>query len=180
MVSGNFDIAARVANLTLSDTWAKAGLMARESLAANGPFAATLATPVLNGCFLEWRGSAGSATQSGGTFPDNYPNTWLRLNRVGNLFSGLPVTTGKPGRSWPARTIALANQLYLGFAVDSDQTNQTVTAQFLPNHQYRPPMRWSGRCLSLRAAGLRPAGRRRIVFSEIMWKPAPRADTQQL
>jgi hypothetical protein len=58
LVSGNFDIAVRLAGLSLSDTWAKAGLMAREALPPGGRFAATLATPSINGCFFEWRDPA--------------------------------------------------------------------------------------------------------------------------
>ncbi|MGO8700957.1 MAG: lamin tail domain-containing protein [Limisphaerales bacterium] len=176
MVSGNFDIAARVANLTLSDTWAKAGLMARQSLAANSPFVATMATPVLNGCFLEWRGSAGSATQSGGSFPDNYPNTWLRLNRVGNLFSGYASYDGQTWTLLSSQTIALASQLYLGFAVDSDQTNQTVTAQFL--QITNPSASAVVGTVPYPYEPLASSSRNTpIIFSEIMWKPAPRADS---
>ena len=131
MVSGNFDIAVRLAALNLSDTWAKAGLMAREALVPDGRFAASLATPVINGCFFEWRDPAGSGNQSAGSFPDNYPNTWLRLNRVGNLFSGFASYDGQTWTLMASQTIAMSNQVYLGFAVDSDETNQAVTAEFL-------------------------------------------------
>ncbi len=131
VVSGNFDLAVRVAALSLSDTWAKAGLMAREALVPGGRFAASLATPSINGCFFEWRDPAGGTTRSGGSFPDNYPNTWLRLNRVGNVFSGFASYDGQTWTLLASQTMAMSNHLYLGFAVDSDQTNQTVTAQFL-------------------------------------------------
>jgi hypothetical protein len=176
LVSGNFDMAVRLAALSLSDTWAKAGLMAREALAPGGRFAASLATPSINGCFFEWRDPAGSSTQSGGSFPDNYPNTWLRLNRVGNLFSGFASYDGQTWTLLASQTIAMSNQLYLGFAVDSDESNQMVTAQFLQitntssdavvgavPYPYEPL-----------AACSRTTP---IVFSEIMWKPAPRSDT---
>jgi hypothetical protein len=175
LVSGNFDIAVCLAALSLSDTWAKAALMAREALAPGRRFAASLATPAINGCFFEWRDPAGSSTQSGGSFPDNYPNTWLRLNRVGNLFSGFASYDGQTWTLLASQTIALSNQLYLGFAVDSDEINQAVTAQFLditntpanavvgtvpyPHEPLGPSSRSTG-----------------IVISEIMWKPAPRTD----
>jgi hypothetical protein len=175
LVSGNFDVAVRVAGLTLSDTWAKAGLMARESLATNARFAATLATPVLNGCFFAWRNPAGSATQSGGAFPDNYPNTWLRLNRVGNLFRGYASYEGQTWTLLASQTLTLASQLYLGFAVDSDQTNQTVTAQFL--QITNPPSNAVVGVVPYPHEPLGPSSRTTgIVISEIMYKPAPRAD----
>ena len=175
-VSGDFDLSVRLAGLSLSDTWAKAGLMARETLTPGGRFAATLATPSINGCFFEWRDPANGVVQSGGNFPDNYPNTWVRLNRVGNIFSSFASYDGQTWALLASQTITMSNQVYLGFAVDSDQTNQTVAAQFLQisntpanaivgtvNHPYEPI-----------AACSRTTP---IVISEIMWKPAPRSDT---
>ena len=88
-VSGNFDLAVRVAGLGLSVDWAQAGLMARESLVPGGRFAASLATPAMNGCSFVWRDPPTARAVRAAAFPANYPNTWLRLNRVGNLFSGL-------------------------------------------------------------------------------------------
>lgn len=178
-VSGNFDISVRVASLNLSDTWAKAGLMARESLAPAGRFASSLATPSMNGCFFEWRDPAGSASQSAGNFPANYPNTWLRLNRIGNVFSGYASYDGQTWTLLSSQNITLSNELYLGFVVDSDETNTAVSAQFLQitntpatavigteTYPYEP----------LAACSRKTP----IVFSEIMWKPAPRTDGKNL
>jgi hypothetical protein len=150
--------------------------MAREDLAAGGRFAASLATPAINGCFFEWRDPAGSTNQAAGSFPDNYPNTWLRLSRVGNLFSGFASYDGQTWTPVASQTLTLSNQLYLGFAVDSDLTNQTVTAAFLQftntsasavvgtvAYPYEPD-----------AAASRTTP---ITISEIMWKPASRSDT---
>jgi hypothetical protein len=176
LVSGDFDIAVRLAGLTLSDTWAKAGLMAREALLPGGRFAASLATPSINGCFFEWRDPAGSSSQSGGSFPDNYPNTWLRLNRVGNLFSGFASYDGQTWTLLASQTIAMSNQLYLGFAVDSDETNQAVTAEF--QQISNTPADAVVGTVPYPYEPLGPSSRTTsIIFSEIMWKPAPRSDT---
>src|SRR5437867_1688058 len=43
--AGDFDVKVRVQSLTPGDPWAKAGLMARESLTADSRYAATFATP---------------------------------------------------------------------------------------------------------------------------------------
>ncbi len=175
-VSGNFDIAVRLAALSLSDTWAKAGLMAREALAPGGRFAASLATPSINGCFFEWRDPAGSSSQSAGSFPDNYPNTWLRLNRVGNLFSGFASYDGQTWTLLASQTIAMSNQLYLGFAVDSDETNQAVSAQFLQISN--TPANAVVGTVPYPYEPLASCSRTTpIAFSEIMWKPASRSDT---
>lgn len=178
-VSGNFDVSVRLASLSLSDTWAKAGLMAREALTPGGRFAASLGTPAINGCFFEWRDPTNSTSQSGGSFPDNYPNTWLRLNRVGNVFSGFASYDGQTWTLLASQTIAMSNQLYLGFVVDSDVTNQSVNAQFLqitntPASAVVGTVAYPGEPL---AACSRTTP---MVLSEIMWKPAPRTDGKNL
>jgi len=55
-------VAVRVANLTLSDIYAKAGLMARRKLERQQPgFAAAFTTPAMNGSFFEWRDPSANA-----------------------------------------------------------------------------------------------------------------------
>ena len=59
---------------------------------------------------------AGSASSSTGNFPVNYPNTWLRLQRVGNVFNSY---AGYDGQTWSqlgSATITMSNQVYLGFS----------------------------------------------------------------
>ncbi len=173
--SGDFDVSVRVAGLSPSDVWAKGALMARESLTADGRFAASVATPAMNGCFFEWRDPATTPSSSSGAFPANYPNTWLRLKRAGSIFTGF---AGYDGQTWAqlgSIAINMSNQVYLGFALTSHNTNQPASAQFLdeadvgtnngvavvtnPHEPPGPSSRKSG-----------------IIISEIMYKPAPRAD----
>ncbi len=176
--SGNFDVCVRVADLGLSDIFAKAGLMARETLTNDGRFAASFATPAMNGTFFEWRDPAGSTASKAGDFPANYPNTWLRLQRVGNTFAGY---AGYDGQTWTelgSDTISMSNQVYLGFAVSSDNTNQTTTAQFLDFASVTNAV--IGTQINPHEA-IGPSSRLSpIVFSEIMWKPAPRTDGKNL
>ena len=101
--SGNFDLAVRVAGLSLSDIFAKAGLMARESLAVSSRFAAAITTPAMNGSFFEWRDPTGNPSSSIGSFPANYPNTWLRLAACRKYFYRFwRATTARHGRSLAA------------------------------------------------------------------------------
>jgi regulation of enolase protein 1 (concanavalin A-like superfamily) len=172
--SGNFDVSVRLAGLGLSDIFAKAGLMARETLDPASRFAASIATPAMNGCFFEWRDPAGSAASSMGNFPANYPNTWLRLQRVGNLFNSY---AGYDGQTWTqlgSATIAMSNQVYLGFSVSSRSTNQTTAAQF------RDFGNVTGAVVGTQInphESIGPSSRTTpIVFSEIMYKPAARTD----
>src|SRR5262245_10594928 len=80
-LTSDFDLKVRVAGLDVSDVWAKAGLMARETLDADSRFAAVLATPTLSGCFFQSRTTVAAPASSAGSFPINYPSTWLRLRR---------------------------------------------------------------------------------------------------
>ncbi len=176
--SGNFDVAVRVADLGLSGIFAKAGLMARETLDPGSRFAASIATPAMNGTFFEWRDPANNTANTAGGFPANYPNTWLRLNRVGNTFSGFASYDGQTWTLLGSDTISMSNQVYLGFSVSSQSTNQVTTAQFqdfvnvtnaVVGTQTNPH------------DAIGPSGRKSpIVFSEIMWKPAPRTDGRNL
>src|SRR5438046_8832964 len=86
--SNDFDVAVRVESLANSDVWAKAGLMARETLDANSDHFSVLASPTLAGCFFESRAFAGGVPALLGSFPVNYPQHWLRLQRAGDLFNG--------------------------------------------------------------------------------------------
>jgi len=86
--TGDFDVKVRLQSLSQTDTFAKAGLMAREDLSAGSRFAGVFATPAMNGSFFEWRDPAASTARSSGSFPINYPMTWLRLTRSGSTFSG--------------------------------------------------------------------------------------------
>jgi hypothetical protein len=86
IASGNFDVCVRVADLGLTDVFAKAGLMAREDLTSNGRFAASIATPSMNGCFFEWRDPAGSTAGTAGDFPVNYPNVAASSTRRQHVY----------------------------------------------------------------------------------------------
>ncbi|MFZ0828260.1 MAG: lamin tail domain-containing protein [Verrucomicrobiia bacterium] len=176
--TGNFDVCVRVADLGLSDIFAKAGLMAREDLTINGRFAAALATPAMNGTFFEWRDPAGSTAKQAGSFPANYPNTWLRLQRVGNTLTGF---AGYDGQTWTelgSDIFSMSNQVYLGFSVSSHGTNQVTTAQF------RDIANLTNAVIGTVANPHEPPGsssrKSPVVFSEIMWKPAPRTDGKNL
>jgi hypothetical protein len=177
--AGDFDVSARLAGLALSDIWAKAGLMARETLDPGSRFAAALTTPSLNGSYFAWRDPAYSAPASTGNFPANYPNTWLRLKRVGNLFTGYGSYDGQTWTPLGSATITMPAQIYFGLAASSHNSTQPTLAQFcniadtstnaVVGTQTNPhePI---GPCSRLTP----------VVISEIMYKPAPRADTNNL
>lgn len=179
VLSGNFDVSVCLAGLSLSDLWAQAGLMARASLTAGSPFAASIATPGLNGESFLYRAATNGPTASTGSFPVNYPNSWLRLNRVGSVFSGFGSYDGTNWTLLGTASISLPAQIYLGLAVASHNTNQATTARFL-NYQTTPTSAVTLTQINPHER-LGPSSRKTgIVISEIMYKPAPRADSNNV
>lgn len=177
--SGNFDIKVRMPAFSQSDALAKAGLMARGSLAANSPYVAVLATPSISGSFFQSRATVGGATTSSGNIPVNFPYTWLRLQRVGNVFTGYISYDGLSWAQLGTTTLALSDPVYFGMVVSSHTSAQTATVQFrdlmdtgtasvvptlsLPNEPLGPSSRKTG-----------------LVITEIMYHPPARADGRNL
>ncbi len=176
--TGNFDVKARIESLDLANLWAKAGLVAREDLTAGSRFAGALATPSLSGCFFQSRDPAGGNASLTGSFPVNYPATWLRLQRVGNQFTGYASYDGQVWTQLGTVNIAMAGTVYFGLAASSHNTGQLATAQF------RDVADVSGAVVgtpSVNFETLGPSSRKTgLVISEIMYHPTNRLDGKNL
>src|SRR5688500_2146364 len=127
-VSGDFDVRVRVAGVELSDAFAKAGLMARDSLTPGSRFAAVLATPSVSGTMFQTRATTNATATASGAFPVNYPSTWLRLKRAGDVFTGYASYDGQLWSQLGSATVTLSNSVYLGAAVCSHTTNTSTTS----------------------------------------------------
>ncbi|MHB8521324.1 MAG: lamin tail domain-containing protein [Limisphaerales bacterium] len=176
--TGDFDVETRVQSLTLSDVWAKAGLMARETLDATNRFVAALATPGLGGSLFEYRSTAGGVSAVTGTFPVNYPDTWLRLLRTADTFTGYASFDGQTWTRLGSVTLAFSNTVLLGVTVTSHNPAQPATAQFRSTTNTL-----GGTITDLPPANERlgPSSRKTgLVISEIMYKPAARPDGKNL
>ncbi|MEO5895021.1 MAG: hypothetical protein ABIS06_04920 [Vicinamibacterales bacterium] len=116
-VTGDVDVVARVASLGQSDIWAKAGVMIRESLAANSRHAMAM-TSADRGHGFQRRidtGGWSEHTQGGdGTAP-----MWLRLVRSGSLFHGYRSGDGSNWTTIGSDTIPMGATVYVGIAVTS-------------------------------------------------------------
>jgi hypothetical protein len=171
--TGDFDVKVRVARLDLADTWTEAGLMARENLTPSSRHVSVLATPSLAGVYLEWRTNSTVNASTAGSFPVNYPNTWLRLARVGNAFSGYASLDGQVWSQLGAVTSALPATLQLGFAVSSHSASETVAV-------FREFMSVTNPTLGALTFTSEPPGpssrRTPLAITEIMYHPAERAD----
>lgn len=176
--SADFDVKARLAYLTPTDLFAKAGLMVREDLTASSRFAAVLATPNLSGSFFEYRPAANGQAVSAGNLRVNYPQTWLRLRRVGNQFTGYAGYDGLVWQQLGSVTLMLTNPVYLGMVVCSHDSSQAAIGQFRDFMNVTNAV--EATVIDPREP-LSPSSRKTpIAISEIMFKPAPRADTNNL
>ena len=166
--TGDFDSMVRLDSLALADAWSEAGLMAREDLNAGALSACVLATPSISGMFFDSRSATNGPVSTSGSFPVNYPNTWLRLKRAGNVLSGFG---GFDGQNWTqlgSVTLVLPPSIYFGFVVSSHNTNQVTTAAF----RDFAPVSFAGTNGPLSFEALGQCSRRTsLVLSEIMYHP---------
>ena len=127
-VTGDVQVTARVASLTNTDSWAKAGVMIRESLTAGSPHASTFATSA-NGIAFQRRAAAGGAT-SHTAGPGNSAPYWVRIERVGNVVISSASADGATWTEIRRETIAMSAAIYVGLAVTSHNDGQLCTGTF--------------------------------------------------
>ncbi len=178
-VGGDFDVKVRLAAFSSGNPWAQAGLMARETLAPDSRFAASIAMPNVGGCGFYYRSTTPGAAANTGAFPVNYPYTWLRLTRAGDVFTGYASFDGQNWVSLGSVTIPMGPAVYFGLATSSGSASQTAVVQFrdqqtgaggtvIPSPAFtREPL----------SAASRRTG---LVISEIMYHPKARTDGKQL
>jgi regulation of enolase protein 1 (concanavalin A-like superfamily) len=143
--NGDFDLVARVESLFSAHLYTKAGLMAREQLSDNSRHIFFQVFPNNNprnknngGYEFQYRKEQAGDMRAiypakfDGTpeFPVNYPNTWIRLKRAGNDFTGFYSTDGKAWKAFTTFTMELSKKVYLGLAVTSHNTKESTTAVF--------------------------------------------------
>ena len=130
-LSGNGQITARLVSQDNTDVWAKAGLMVRETLAANARHASVFISTV-NGSVFQYRKSTGgtSAPSAPGNTTQMAPH-WLRVIRAGNVITGY---TSSDGLAWTQRgTVtlsALSATVYIGLAATSHSDGNVSVAVF--------------------------------------------------
>lgn len=127
--SGDGSIVARVASVQNTAPDAKAGVMYRETTAANSRFAAVYVTPGV-GVVFQRRTSAGGSTASTVVSGVTAPR-YVRLVRTGNGFAAYYSSNGS---SWTqigsSQTIAMASATQMGLCVTSHLDGTLCTATF--------------------------------------------------
>lgn len=143
--TGDFDFVARVESLTATHLYTKAGIMAREDLSPGSRhiyfqiFPDNSPRNKNNGGFeFQYRQIAGgemkaiypSGFEGAPEFPVTFPNTWIRLKRVGDKFTGYTGIDGKTWKEYTSFSLDLPKKVFLGPAVTSHKTTESTVARF--------------------------------------------------
>ncbi|WP_035615384.1 LamG-like jellyroll fold domain-containing protein [Haloferula sp. BvORR071] len=139
--TGDFDLAVRIESLAQSDLSSKAGLMVRESLAADAKQVTAFVFPSnadrgsnVGGYEFQYRAATGSnATPVYPPLPQprvNFPDTWLRLQRTGDTFIAYSSADGFNWLEYARTTLDLPDQVYFGMAVTANAGSPVTTAKF--------------------------------------------------
>jgi hypothetical protein len=136
---GDGEISARVASVGRADFYTKAGVMIRESLAANAKkaFALEFPPPDHNQPAFNWRTTTGGASSEIADHAALAAPIWLRLVRSGNTFSAYwaaDVNNGQSHGPWiqmaTTQTIVMSPNVYVGLALTSHNNGTTSTTTF--------------------------------------------------
>lgn len=124
-LTGDFDYSARVTDISQVDVGSMAGLMARESLNADSRHVYMRARS--SGMRFNYREATGGVSNGQGNVTFSFPNAWVRLQRVGNVFTGFASTDGTNWTQVYQMTMNLPSTLYFGMAVSARTTTGQAT-----------------------------------------------------
>lgn len=122
-VNGDASIVAKVESVEDVAGWAKAGLMIRESAATNSRYAFIMISPD-NGAAFQYRKTAGGQAVGVNTVGPAAPY-WVKLTRVGNLFTGYSSPDGVNWTAVGSVTFAMNANTLIGLAHTSNNASAT-------------------------------------------------------
>jgi len=135
-LTGVGTIVAQVLSVDNTDSWAKAGVMFRDTLGAGSKFAAVYITPD-NGCRFQARVDTDAAATSDTSVVSSEQTAitapyWIKLERdfAGN-FRGYYSSNGTTWQSmpWNPQNISMSSNVYIGLAVTSHNAAATCEAK---------------------------------------------------
>jgi regulation of enolase protein 1 (concanavalin A-like superfamily) len=127
-MTGDGTIVARVASLSGSEAWTKAGVMIRTLLTAESAHALMLVSRQ-KGVAFQRRRSAG-ATSVNTTFNLDAAPLWVKVTRAGSVVTAYLSYNGTSWALVGSDTISLTNTVYVGLAVTNHTTAQTALGTF--------------------------------------------------
>ena len=131
--NGDGEIVARVASIQNTDPWAKAGVMFRQSLAANSAHTMTILSSG-SGAAFQRRATAGGSTIQNLAPSINSAPYWVRLKRVGNIFTSYISGDGINWTTIGSDTVAMTGSIYVGLVVTAHNNTALNMSAFTDVH----------------------------------------------
>lgn len=144
-LKGDFDFRVQVENLTATDAYTKAGIMARTDLSDSSQHVIFHVFPDnrarhnnKGGCEFQYRQKSGEEMKA--IYPDlktagklydvTFPNTWIRLKRTGPVFVSYISSDNIKWHQFSSFTLQMPVELYVGLAVTAHNSMESTTARF--------------------------------------------------
>jgi hypothetical protein len=145
MLKGDFDFSTQIIGLSKANQYTKAGIMARTDLNYNSQHVYFQIFPDNTprnknngGCEFQYRAEKAGEMKAiypdpktaGNQFDVAFPNTWIRLKRIGDIFESYISNDNKSWRLYSTFTQKMAQELYVGLAVTSHSASESTIAGF--------------------------------------------------
>ncbi len=128
VLDGDGSITANVASLENTNDSARAGVMIREAL-TTGSRSAFVSGRAANPIQFLTRLITGGSTSTATDITDSAP-VWLRLTRVGNVFTAFRSPDGTTWTQIGQSTIAMSSTVFIGLAASATTTTELNTSTF--------------------------------------------------
>lgn len=128
VLNGDGVLTARVAGLSNTHEWAFAGVMIRQSLSADSPYAMVGGTPE-HGISMTRRFTSGASSSYTAGSASGVPH-WVRLERAGNTFTASESPDGVTWTLVDSVAVAMTGPVYAGLAHTSHDNAALGTSTF--------------------------------------------------
>lgn len=123
-LNGDGEIVARVTAQSNTDPWAKSGVMIKESATEGAKYVLVGTTPG-NGMHMQY-----NFTGDAGSTPYTFPNGWMKLKRVGNVFTAYKSVDGTNWTQIGTTTLAMNANATVGLYVNAHKDTAQNTSTF--------------------------------------------------
>jgi hypothetical protein len=125
---GSHGISARVASVSNTNAWTKAGVTIRDFLSVDSAYVMVMVTPG-RGIAMQYRTTRGAASAQAVQLPGVAP-AWVALTRTASTVTGSYSTDGIHWQTLATVNVALREDALTGVALTSHTTSATATAAF--------------------------------------------------